>query len=208
MNMANYNSEPICLGKWQKVYLSFKRILDFVFAVLLGIILLIPMVLISVSIMLDSPGPAIFTQQRMGRNEKPFTIYKFRTMTMDAPKDVATRKLPESHKFITRVGAFLRRTSMDELPQLWNIIIGDMSLIGYRPICLSEERVNDLRKSAGVFVLRPGITGLAQVNGRDDIGDEEKVRYDTKYVRECSLKMDLYCLVNTVTTVISGKGAR
>lgn len=208
MNTAEYNHEPICLGKGQKVYLSLKRIFDLVFAVFASVILLIPMALIVLLIRIDSPGPAIFTQRRMGKNEKPFTIYKFRTMSMDAPNDVATRKLPESHKYITKMGAFLRRTSMDELPQLWNIIIGDMSLIGYRPICLSEENVNDLRKEAGVFVLRPGITGLAQVNGRDDIDAEEKVGYDTKYVRECSLKMDLYCLVKTVTTVISGKGVR
>lgn len=200
--------ESIVLTKKQKRYLPIKRALDLIVALIATAVLFVPMLVIAIAIMLESDGPAIFTQKRMGKDGKAFTIYKFRTMTMDAPSDVATRKLPSSKKYITKIGAFLRRTSIDEVPQLWNVILGNMSLIGYRPICLSEEHINDLRKEAGVFVLHPGITGLAQINGRDDIGDAEKVRYDTEYVRKCSLKMDMYCLFNTVTTVVSGKGVK
>lgn len=205
MDLSNYKTVSVKITH-ARAYLCLKRMCDVIFASVGLLLLAVPMLLIAISVKLDSPGPVIFTQKRMGKNGKPFTIYKFRTMTVDAPRDVATCKLLSSKRYITKTGSFLRRTSMDELPQLWNIILGDMSLIGYRPLCLTERALNEKRRSAGVFYLRPGITGLAQVSGRDDIDAEEKVRYDTKYVRECSLKMDMYCAFRTVSAVISGKG--
>ena len=209
----NIESETTATGedlvqtaKRQKVYLAVKRVLDILVAVFAGLFLLIPLCLIGILIRLESPGPALFLQKRMGRHGKTFTIYKFRTMRTVAPSDMATRELPNSEQYITRIGSFLRRTSIDELPQLLNVLRGDMSLIGYRPVCLTETKLNEMRRQNGVFAARPGITGLAQVSGRDNIGNEEKVKYDALYVRECSLKMDLYCLIKTVAAVIDGEG--
>lgn len=194
-----------CHAGWG--YLLVKRIWDMVLALVLCAVLLVPMLVVAVLIRLDSEGPVIFCQQRMGKGGKPFTIYKFRTMTTSAPRDMATRDIKHPDLYVTRLGAFLRRSSIDELPQLINIIKGDMSFVGYRPICLTETDVNDLRRECGVFALRPGITGLAQVSGRDGLNTREKVRLDAQYVSRCSLKMDLTCLLKTVSTVISGEGA-
>ncbi len=185
-----------------------KRVLDLIFAAVLLIFLSLPMVFIAVLIRLDSSGPAIFKQKRMGKDGESFTIYKFRTMHVTAPSDVATSLLYDRKKHITRVGAFLRRTSLDELPQLLNVVIGDMSLVGCRPLCLTETEINSNRLHDGVLTLRPGITGLAQVKGRDELDDAEKLRYDTEYVSSCSLKTDAYCIWQTVSAVIRCKGAK
>lgn len=198
--------EAVVLSDKQKVYLFFKRVFDIAVSLVAVPVLVLPMALIAVMIKLESPGPVIFKQQRMGKGGKVFTIYKFRTMCTAAPSEVAARTFADSQRYITRLGAFLRRTSIDELPQLYNILRGDMSLVGYRPLCLVETLPNEMRMRCGVFALRPGITGLAQVSGRDRIDDEEKVRLDAKYAAKCSLKMDLYCLLKTVTTVFSGEG--
>lgn len=187
-------------------YLPLKRVIDLVSAVLLGLILLIPMAFVALLIRLDSPGPAVFTQERMGKDGKQFTIYKFRTMDIRAPKNVAARELQDPHQYLTRLGAFLRKSSIDELPQIWNIIKGDMSFVGYRPVCLTETELNALRRNCGVFAVRPGITGLAQVSGRDNLSIEQKVRLDAEYVARCSLKMDIRCLLMTVKTVLTGEG--
>ena len=187
-------------------YLCCKRIADLVFAFVACVFFLIPMLIVGVLVKLDSQGPAIFTQERLGKNGKVFTIYKFRTMKISAPKDVAAGLFTESDRYITCVGAFLRRTGIDELPQLWNILRGDMSFIGYRPLCLTEREINEERARLGVFSVRPGITGWAQVNGRNNISDEEKARLDAEYVCCLSLKLDLICLLKTVTTILSGEG--
>lgn len=187
-------------------YLPLKRVIDLVSAVLLGLILLIPMAFVALLIRLDSPGPAVFTQERMGKDGKQFTIYKFRTMDIRAPKNVAARELQDPHQYLTRLGSFLRKSSIDELPQIWNIIKGDMSFVGYRPVCLTETELNELRMRCGVFAVRPGITGLAQVSGRDNLSIEQKVRLDAEYVADCSLKKDIICLLMTVKTVLSGEG--
>lgn len=208
MNAENYDSEAVAFVKKRKIYLSLKRVLDLIVSVLACAALTVPMALIAIIVVLDSPGGAIFSQKRMGKDGKIFTIYKFRTMKVNAPDNVASREMKMPNPYVTRAGVFLRRTSLDELPQLWNVILGDMSIVGYRPLCLSEENINSMRKSAGVFLLRPGITGLAQVNGRDDIDAEEKVYYDAKYVKECSLKMDIHCAFKTVATVVTGKGVK
>ena len=128
-------------------------------------------------------------------------------MKKDAPPELATLEFKDSSDYITPIGGFLRRTSIDELPQLFNIIKGDMSIVGYRPVCLTEVKLNELRMEYGVFALRPGITGLAQVKGRDTLRSPEKALLDKQYVEECSAKLDIWCCLQTVWTVISGKGA-
>ena len=189
-------------------YLCVKRCLDILIALIVGIIALVPMIIIGVLVRLDSPGPAIFKQERMGQNGKIFYMYKFRSMSTNAPSAMATRDFTDSKSYITKFGAILRRTSLDELPQLLNILKGDMSLIGYRPVCITETELNDKRMDCGVFRAKPGITGLAQVCGRDDIGIDEKVELDAKYVENCSLRMDIWCLFKTVEVVITGEGNR
>lgn len=190
----------------KRIYLTVKRMMDVLLSLVVGTVLLLPLLVISVLIRLESDESAIFRQKRMGRDGKVFTIYKFRTMRISAPNNLAANDFSNAEQYITRMGAFLRRTSIDELPQLWNVLRGEMSLVGYRPLCLTETQINADRAELGVFILRPGITGWAQVNGRNDVSNEEKVRMDVQYVRECSLKMDLICLVKTIVTVLNGKG--
>lgn len=203
----SHKAENCATQKQHRPYLAIKRVVDFTFACILLLALSLPMLIIAGLIKIESSGPALFKQQRMGLGGKPFTIYKFRTMKTDAPPEMATLEFTDSSDYITRLGGFLRRTSIDELPQLFNIIKGDMSFVGYRPVCLTEENLNNLRLEYGVFALRPGITGLAQVKGRDTLRSPEKALLDKQYVEECSAKMDLWCCMKTVWTVLSGKGA-
>ena len=196
---------PVALNAG-KGYLVFKRIFDIVASFAAGAILLLPLILVAILIRLDSPGPAIFRQERMGKDGKSFTIYKFRTMTTSAPSDMATRELEKHGQYVTKLGAFLRHSSIDELPQLWNILKGDMSIVGYRPVVLTETKLNEMRREYGVFATRPGITGLAQVSGRDNLSIEEKVLLDAEYVTKCSLGMDIRCILMTVKTVLTGEG--
>lgn len=183
-----------------------KRGFDIVGAILLLVLLAVPMLVISLVIRLDSPGSAIFRQKRVGRGGAVFDVYKFRTMRRDTPPDIATRDLVNAEEYITKVGRFLRRSSLDELPQLLNVILGNMSFVGYRPICVSESDLNDLRAANGIFVMKPGITGLAQISGRDNLSMEEKVALDAEYVQHCSIRMDIRCLLRTVSVVITGEG--
>ena len=187
-------------------YLFVKRVLDVVLSLVAVVLLALPMIIIAVLIRLDSKGPAIFSQDRMGKDGKVFRIYKFRTMKVTAPTNMATRDIADIEKHITKLGGFLRRTSIDELPQLYNIIRGDMSIVGYRPVCLTEDKLNDLRNQYGVFALRPGITGLAQVHGRDNVNYQEKARMDAEYVSGCGLKLDTWCLLRTFKVILTGEG--
>ena len=187
-------------------YQMVKRIADIVIALLSGILLAVPMVIVAAIIRLESPGPAIFKQARLGKDGKPFMIMKFRTMRTDAPGQMAAREFRNSGEYITRFGAFLRRTSIDELPQLMNILRGEMSFVGYRPVCLTETELNRLRMEYGVFSVRPGLTGLAQVRGRDGLDYHEKAEIDAEYVRDCGFAMDLWCLLKTVAVVFTGEG--
>ena len=196
---------PAVLGA-DKGYLAFKRVFDIAASLAAGLVLMVPLMIVAVLIRLDSPGPAIFRQERMGKDGKAFTIYKFRTMTTSAPRDMAASEIEKHGQYVTKLGTFLRHSSIDELPQLWNILKGDMSIVGYRPVVLTETRLNELRRQYGVFATRPGITGLAQVSGRDNLSIEEKVRLDAEYVANCSLKMDIRCILMTVKTVITGEG--
>ncbi|MBR6772683.1 MAG: sugar transferase [Clostridia bacterium] len=194
--------------KRQKVYLVFKRIFDIVVSLAALCVLIIPFIVIGIIIRCESKGPAVFKQKRVGKGGKPFVIYKFRTMRTEAPSEMAARVFNDADTYITKFGGFLRRFSIDEFPQFINILIGDMSFVGYRPVCLVEEHLNELRGEYGVFRIRPGVTGLAQVMGRDDISHTMKAKYDAEYVNNLSFKVDMWCFFKTFKTVLTGKGNR
>ncbi len=188
------------------LFLAAKRGFDIGFS-LLALILLSPLLLlIACIIKLDSKGCIFFKQKRVGKDGKPFLIFKFRTMSLDAPKEVASCKLSNPYRYITRIGRFLRRTSIDELPQLFNILKGDMTVIGPRPLVLSEKQIHILRKNAGVYAVRPGITGWAQVNGRDELSIWEKVEKDRYYTRNMSALLDCKIFFKTIFVVFKRLG--
>ena len=189
-----------------RFYLTVKRLLDFVLS-LIGIVVLMPVfIIIGILIKVDSRGPVIFKQKRYGKNKEPFYIYKFRTMASDAPQNVATKDLNDSKKYITKIGAFLRRTSLDELPQLFNILLGQMTIVGPRPVVLKEENLIIARDLYGANDIKPGITGWAQINGRDLLSIEEKAKLDGYYVENMGFKMDMKCFFKTVKYVLKGEG--
>ena len=164
---------------------------------------------IALAVRLDSPGPFLFRQERVGKKGEPFTLVKFRTMRANAPTlptDQMSARLGETA--VTRVGRLLRRTSLDELPQLWNVLRGEMSLVGPRPALAMQTELNAERARAGVDDLLPGITGWAQINGRDDLDDEAKLACDRWYRENCSLGLDLRILLRTGLAVLSGRGSR
>ncbi|MEF9991800.1 MAG: sugar transferase [Peptostreptococcaceae bacterium] len=185
----------------KNIYNAIKRLIDILMS-LLGIIILSPIFLITaIIIKLESKGPIIFRQLRAGKNSEPFYIYKFRSMRIDAPNK-STNDFIDANQFITKVGKYIRKTSIDELPQLFNILKGDMSIVGPRPVILKEKELIQLRREYGVDSLIPGITGWAQINGRDNIGDEEKVKYDYEYLIKRSLMLDLYIIIMTALKVV------
>ena len=192
--------------KKRTVYRIVKRIFDFMTALILLILLALPMLIIAIAVKIDSKGPAIFKQERVGKDGKSFHCYKFRSMRTDAPHDMATSLLKDSKQYQTRVGRILRRLSLDELPQLFCVLIGTMSLIGYRPLVLSEEKCNEMRAKLNVFSMKPGISGYAQVNGRDDVYYKNKAIMDAEYVKNASPWLDLKLMVQTFTVVLERKG--
>ncbi|MEA3409038.1 MAG: sugar transferase, partial [Candidatus Eisenbacteria bacterium] len=149
----------------------------------------------------DSPGPAIYRQRRIGIYSQEFTIYKFRTMHVHTPELATDLLAPTIHDYTTRIGRLLRRLSFDELPNLWNILMGDMSIVGPRPALYNQYDLIDERRKVGGDVMRPGLTGWAQINGRDSITQAEKVRLDEFYARHCSLGLDLGIVIGTLRTV-------
>ena len=187
-------------------YRAVKRSFDFAVSLALIIILFVPMLLIGLIVALDSKGGAVFRQKRVGLDGKEFYIYKFRSMDKNAPSEVATGDLVRPESYLTRVGGFIRRASLDELPQLFNILKGDMSFVGPRPLIRGETNIHRLRAENGVYSVRPGITGWAQVNGRDELTVAEKVRYDTEYVERRSVLFDIYILFRTLGVVANGDG--
>jgi O-antigen biosynthesis protein WbqP len=183
-----------------------KRIFDLLFSIV-AIVLLSPLLLTLVIIVkLTSKGPVIFSQRRIGKDKKEFNIYKFRSMYIDTPKDVPTHLLDKPDAFITPVGKFLRRTSLDELPQLINIFKGEMSFVGPRPALYNQYDLVELRDIAGANSVRPGITGWAQINGRDELPIPVKVEYDKHYVKNMSLFLDINIVFKTFVNVILSKG--
>lgn len=185
-----------------KRYRHLKRAMDVVLSVICLLILLIPMGIIAIAIYLDDPGKVIFSQKRVGRNGKRFRFYKFRTMKEDTPKYLSTMEIEDPNQYITRFGKFLRRSSLDELPQLYNVLKGDMSLVGPRPLISDEYEIHQMRMRFGVYAVRPGLTGLAQVNGRDVVTPADKVRWDVKYLESFGPVMDLKVLLATVPKVL------
>ena len=187
-------------------YRFIKRAFD-ICASLLALILLAPlMFVIAIAIKIDSKGPVIFKQKRVGKDGKPFNFYKFRSMRTDAPHDCATSVLENPETYITKVGKFLRKTSLDELPQLWCVLCGTMSVIGYRPLVLTEEKCHEMRKKLGVYHMRPGISGYAQVHGRDNVYYKNKAILDAEYVKKASIWLDLKLIFQTVAVVLKREG--
>ena len=193
------------IKKKSLVYRIIKRDSDLVLSIL-AIILLFPiMTIIAISIKLTSKGPVFFKQKRAGMYSKPFYIYKFRTMKDKSPI-LSTEEFIDCKSYITKVGKFLRKTSLDEIPQFLNVIKGEISLVGPRPIMLEEKDLIELRKEKGVDCVRPGITGFAQINGRDHISIEKKVSYDEVYVDKASILFDIKILFITALKVIKRDG--
>lgn len=188
------------------MYTHVKRILDALIAALALAALSPLMLALALIVKVTSPGPVLFRQKRVGLNKTHFMIYKFRTMRTDAPKDKPTHMLKDPAAFITPVGAFLRRSSLDELPQLINILRGEMALVGPRPALWNQYDLIAERDRYGANAVRPGLTGWAQVNGRDELSIDVKARYDGEYVQNMSLLFDIKCLVRTVSRVASGSG--
>ncbi|HEY9063033.1 MAG TPA: sugar transferase [Pseudobacteroides sp.] len=183
-----------------------KRIFDLLFSIVV-IVLLSPVLLaLVILVKLTSKGPVIFSQRRIGKDKKEFNIYKFRSMYIDTPKDVPTHLLDKPDAFITPVGKILRKTSLDELPQLINIFKGEMSFVGPRPALYNQYDLIEMRDIAGANSVRPGITGWAQINGRDELPIPVKVEYDKYYVENMSFFLDVKIVLKTFTNVILSKG--
>ncbi|WOO35443.1 sugar transferase [Anaerocolumna sp. AGMB13020] len=185
-----------------------KRILDIMIAFLSLIILAGIILMISLLIKITSKGKVLYRQKRVGKNKKEFYILKFRTMSSAAPKDVPTHLLENPDQYITRIGKLLRKTSLDELPQLVNILKGDMSLVGPRPALWNQFDLIKERDRYGANDVRPGLTGWAQINGRDEVPIPLKVRYDSEYIQKMSFLFDLTCMSKTVVCVVKHEGVR
>ncbi len=182
-----------------------KRALDFLLS-LCGLLVLWPLfVLIAIAIKIDDPGPVFFSQKRVGKGKTYFQLYKFRSMKVNTP-DVPTHLLEHPEQYISKVGGFLRKTSLDELPQLWNILKGDMAVIGPRPALWNQYDLIAERDEYGANDVRPGLTGWAQINGRDELSIEEKSAYDGEYVRSLSFAFDCKCFFGTIGKVLHRDG--
>ena len=183
-----------------------KRGLDIALSLAGIVVLALPLALISLAVKLDSPGPVFFKQKRFGIHKSFFNILKFRTMRTDTPKDMPTHLLNDPTRWITKTGAFLRKTSLDELPQLFNILVGHMSVIGPRPALWNQEDLIALRDQYGANDVMPGLTGWAQINGRDELPLDVKARLDGEYAQNISFAFDVKCFVGTVKSVLSHDG--
>lgn len=183
----------------------FKRLIDIVISFIAIIVLLIPFVLISLLILITNPGPVFFRQKRFGKNKKMFKILKFRTMKVDTP-DLPTDKIKNPEQYITGIGRILRKTSLDELPQVFNIFIGQMSFIGPRPALWNQTELIKLRDQTGANGVRPGLSGWAQINGRDEIPEKKKAELDGEYVKKMSFWFDIKCFFGTFIKVFKREG--
>ena len=184
----------------------FKKVIDFTVAFLAIVILLVPMGILMIAIKLDSRGPVFFKQKRIGIHKKHFSILKFRTMRIDTPKDTPTHLLENPDQWITKVGKFLRKTSLDELPQIFNILAGQMSIIGPRPALWNQFDLMEERDKYGANDVLPGLTGWAQINGRDELEIPVKAKLDGEYVEKMSFLFDLKCFFGTITSVLKSDG--
>lgn len=188
------------------MYSTIKRGIDFCLS-LLGIIMLFPLfALLIILIKVDSPGPVLFKQKRVGIHKKHFNILKFRTMRIDTPKDTPTHMLEDPDKWITKVGKFLRKTSLDELPQIFNILIGEMAIVGPRPALWNQYDLIAERDKYGANDIMPGLTGWAQINGRDELPIDVKAKLDGEYVGKMSFPFDIVIFIKTVFSVLRSEG--
>ena len=183
-----------------------KRIMDIFIAIAGIVVLFIPAIVIALLIKLDSEGPIFFKHNRYGKDKKIFTIYKFRSMHIDAPKYCATNDLKNYKHHITKLGKFLRLSSIDELPQLINVLKGEMSIVGPRPVITNETELISEREKYGANSCKPGITGWAQVNGRDELRIKEKAKMDGEYAKKLSFITDLKCVILTFKVILLAKG--
>lgn len=183
-----------------------KRIEDVSIALAALVILGLPMLLVAAAIRLTSKGPALFRQKRFGKDKQLFTVYKFRTMSTKAPKNMPTNSFTNADSYITPLGGVLRKLSIDELPQLLNVIKGDMSIVGPRPVIKTEKKLISLRQKYHANSVKPGITGWAQVNGRDDLDNQRKAEMDGEYVQQLSFLTDVKIMIKTIGAVLMMSG--
>ena len=182
-----------------------KRLFDLLLALTASVVLAVPVLLVALLVRLTSPGPALYWSDRVGRHNKLFKMPKFRSMRVGTPA-VATHLLADPNAYLTPIGSFLRKSSLDELPQLWSILVGDMSFVGPRPALFNQQDLIELRTRQGVHELVPGLTGWAQINGRDELPIPDKVRLDVEYLQRQSLKLDIRILWLTFVKVIRRDG--
>lgn len=188
------------------IYVMLKRLVDLLVAAVAILVFSPILMAIAVWIKLDSKGPIIFKQKRVGRHKEHFNIYKFRTMYTDAPADMPTHLVADPSAMITKAGAFLRKTSLDELPQLFNILKGEMAIVGPRPALWNQYDLIDERDKYGANAIRPGLTGWAQINGRDELEIDVKAKLDGYYVQNMSLALDIKCFLGTFLSVFRSEG--
>lgn len=190
----------------KKIYFGIKRLIDVILSFLAIIILFIPGIIIAICIKIESKGPVFFKQKRVGKNKKYFMIYKFRTMRTDTPKDMPTHMLNNPDLYITKVGRILRKTSLDELPQIINIIKGDMSIVGPRPALWNQDDLITERDKYHANDIRPGLTGLAQISGRDELEIPVKAKLDGEYTKNISFGLDVKIFFKTIIKVFESDG--
>ena len=188
------------------MYPALKRVIDVVISGLAIVVLSPVLLLIAIAIKLDSKGPVLFKQKRVGKNKSHFMIYKFRSMYVDTPSDMPTHLLKDPTAMITKVGAFLRKTSLDELPQLFNIFKGEMAIVGPRPALWNQYDLIEERDKYSANNIRPGLTGWAQINGRDELEIDEKSKLDGYYVKNMSFGLDVKCFFGTFLSVAKSEG--
>lgn len=189
-----------------KSYLFLKRSIDISFSFFVLVMIGPLFLVIALIIKIDSRGPVFFHQQRVGKNNKPFFMIKFRSMRTDAPRDVPTHLLNEPNSYITSVGKFLRKSSLDELPQFFNILLGHMSIVGPRPALCNQYDLLEKREQLGANSIRPGLTGWAQINGRDELSVQKKSELDGEYVKNMGIKIDTLCFFGTFLKVLVRSG--
>ncbi len=220
LSVKNFNHEVVYDDKFYEDYMAsfvpsnkrklffrfVKRTFDIFASGFMIIALSLFFIIVAIIIKIDSKGPIIFKQERIGKNGKVFSCLKFRSMRIDAPRNCATSLLENPKQYYTKVGRFLRKLSLDELPQLFCVFVGTMSFIGYRPLVKSEENCNEMRAKMGVFKMRPGISGYAQVHGRDDVYYKNKAVLDAYYVKQASLWFDIKLFFKTIAVVLKREG--
>lgn len=190
------------------MYLRIKRKIDIILSIIALILLFPVLLIICIGIKLNSKGPIFFKQKRVGIHKTYFEILKFRTMRIDTPKDTPTHLLKNPEQYITRMGKFLRKTSLDELPQIINILKGDMSIVGPRPALWNQEYLIREREKYGANDVLPGLTGWAQINGRDELPIKKKAKLDGVYVKHLSFRMDCICFFRTIISVLKKEGVK